>query len=295
MASWGHKCWWRLLLGAAVLCLPEPALGQEDGSKAVNVYAKAQAVAARAPGLMVRDGIGGPQISQTRADSEQPSRQQGVLIDMINAIFVGLNQLIPLLPTLLQFGDGSPSGVGDLVITELANDGTNTFIEVFNPSSFRIELDNWALCKVDGCTSPNELAGLVMEQDDVMVFQLSGQFDSEFANSVTTLQVGTAVDDIGVYDFTGADARDPTDTIALRDYLQWGDFFESFGLEDVAVSAGLWVVRTSVEESLANNSFQLDPSRLNLGGTADDYIVVPFDDNSLGLITPTDLVSTGAP
>ena len=123
MASWGQKWWGGLLLGAAVLCLPQPVLAQESGSKAVNVYAKAQAVAARAPGLMVRDGIAGPLISQTRADSEQPARQQGVLIDMINAIFVGLNQLIPLLPTLLQFGDGSPSGVGDLIITEIANDG----------------------------------------------------------------------------------------------------------------------------------------------------------------------------
>ncbi len=295
MASRGHKCWCGLLLGAALLCLPEPVLAQDSSSNAVNVNAKAAAVAARAPGLWIRAGIGGPQVSQTRADRDQPSRQQGVLIDMINAIFVGLNQLIPLLPTLLQVGDGAPSGVGDLIITEIANDGTNTFIEVFNPSSFRIELDNWALCKEDGCTSPNELAGLVMEQDDVMVFQLSGQFDSQFANSVTTIQVGTAVDDIGVYDFTGADTRDPTDTIALRDYLQWGDFFESFGLEDVAVSAGLWVVRTSVEDSLANNSFQLIPSRLNLGGTADDYIVVPFDQHSLGRITPAELETIAAP
>lgn len=295
MASWGHRCLWGLLLGAAVLCLPQSVLAQDSGSKAVNVNGKAGAVAARAPGLMVRAAIAGPQVTQTRADRDQPSRQQGVLIDIINAIFVQLNQLVPLLPTLLQFGDGSPSGVGDLVITEIANDGTNTFIEVFNPSSFRIELDNWALCKLDGCTNPNELAGLVMEQDDVVVFQLSGQFDSQLANSVTTLQVGTAVDDIGVYDFTGADSRDPTDTIALRDYLQWGDFFESFGLEDVAVSAGLWVVRTSVEDSLANNSFQLDPSRLNLGGTADDYIVVPFDDNSLGRITPDELEATTTP
>jgi len=77
--------------------------------------------------------------------------------------------------------------------------------------------------------------------------------------------------------------------------LQWGDFFQSFGLEDVAVSAGLWVVRTSVEDSVANNSFQLISSRLNLGGTAEDYIVVPFAEHSLGVITSDDLGTAGAP
>ena len=40
---------WGLLLGAAVLCLPQSVLAQDSGSKAVTVNGKAGAVAARAP------------------------------------------------------------------------------------------------------------------------------------------------------------------------------------------------------------------------------------------------------
>ncbi|MCH8969744.1 MAG: hypothetical protein IIA66_11580 [Planctomycetes bacterium] len=219
------------------------------------------------------------------ADVEAFSRQQGVYIDLINALFVGLNQFIPFLPALFDPVGGAATGVGDLIITEIANDGTNTFVEVFNPGSIRIELDAWAFCKVDGCTGPTELAGRVMERNDVLVFQLSGQFDSDFANGVTTLQVGTALDDLGLYDFTGADSRTPTDNVALRDYVQWGDFFGTFGLEEIATSAGLWVVNTSISSSLANMSFQLNADSLTIGGTAEDYTIVPFARNTLGQVT----------
>ncbi len=291
-----HRNRWLLaLVTAAVLASPAVGVAQEDqaGSKAVNQNAKGPAVAARAPGLMVRDAINGPQIVQSEAEGDAPSRQQRVLIDIINTLFLGLNQLIPFLPAILEPIDGAPTGVGNLVITEVANDGTNTFVEIFNPGSIRIELDNWAFCKLDGCTGPGELAGRVMERDDVLVLQLSGQFDSQFANSVITLQVGTTADDIGLYDFTGAEARDPLDRVALRDYLQWSEFFQSFGLEDVAVSAGLWVTNTSIE-TLANNSFQLRADRLSLGGVADDYIVVPFAQHSLGQPTPAELESAAS-
>ncbi len=278
-----------ILLFAVVLAVAHPraALAQDAGQAngAVTQNAKGPAVAARAPGLMVRDAINGPEITQTVADVEAFSRQQGVYIDLINALFVGLNQFIPFLPALFDPVGGATTGVGDLIITEIANDGTNTFVEVFNPGSIRIELDAWAFCKVDGCTGPTELAGRVMERDDVLVFQLGGQFDSEFANGVTTLQVGTALDDLGLYDFTGADSRTPTDNVALRDYVQWGDFFGTFGLEEIATSAGLWVANTSISSSLANMSFQLNADSLTIGGTAEDYTIVPFAQNSLGQVT----------
>ncbi len=278
-----------VLVFAVVLAFayPHAAFGQDAGQPngAVTQNAKGPAVAARAPGLWVRDAINGPEITQTVADVEAPSRQQGVYIDLINALFIGLNQFIPFLPALFDPVGGPATGVGDLIITEIANDGTNTFVEVFNPGSIRIELDAWAFCKVDGCTDPTELAGRVMERDDVLVFQLSGQFDSEFANGVTTLQVGTTLDDLGLYDFTGADARSPTDRVAMRDYVQWGDFFGSFGLEEIATSAGLWVVNSSIESSLANMSFQLNADSLTIGGTAEDYTIVPFAQNTLGQVT----------
>ncbi len=278
-----------ILVFAVVIAVAQPraAFAQDAGQPngAVTQNAKGPAVAARAPGLMIRDAINGPEITQTVADVEAPSRQQGVYIDLINALFIGLNQFIPFLPALFDPVGGATTGVGDLIITEIANDGTNTFVEVFNPGSIRIELDAWAFCKVDGCTGPTELAGRVMERDDVLVFQLSGQFDSAFANGVTTLQVGTTLDDLGLYDFTGADSRTPTDNVALRDYVQWGDFFGSFGLEEIATSAGLWVVNTSIGSSLANMSFQLNEDSLTIGGTAEDYTIVPFAQNTLGQVT----------
>ncbi len=284
-----HRSTYWILVFAVVLAVAQPraAFAQDAGQAngAVTQNAKGPAVAARAPGLMIRAAIGGPQITQTVADVEAPSRQQGVYIDLINALFVGLNQFIPFLPALFDPVGGATTGAGNLIITEIANDGTNTFVEVFNPGSIRIELDAWAFCKVDGCTNPTELAGRVMERNDVLVFQLSGQLNSEFANGVTTLQVGTALDDIGLYDFTGADSRTPTDNVALRDYVQWGDFFGSFGLEEIATSAGLWVVNTSISSSLANMSFQLNADSLTIGGTAEDYTIVPFAQNTLGQVT----------
>ena len=284
-----HRSTYWILVFAVVLAVAQPraAFAQDAGQAngAVTQNAKGPAVAARAPGLMIRAAINGPEITQTVADVEAPSRQQGVYIDLINALFVGLNQFIPFLPALFDPIGGATTGAGNLIITEIANDGTNTFVEVFNPGSIRIELDAWAFCKVDGCTGPTELAGRVMERDDVLVFQLSGQFDSDFANGVTTLQVGTTLDDLGLYDFTGADSRSPTDNVALRDYVQWGDFFGTFGLEEIATSAGLWVVNTSISSSLANMSFQLNADSLTIGGTAEDYTIVPFAQNTLGQVT----------
>ena len=277
-----------ILVFAVVLAVAQPraAFAQDTGTNgAVTNNAKGPAVAARAPGLMIRDAINGPVITQSFTDAEAPSRQQGVYIDLINALFVGLNQFIPFLPALFDPVGGATTGAGNLIITEIANDGTNTFVEVYNPGSIRVELDAWAFCKVDGCTGPTELAGRVMERNDVLVVQLSGQFDSEFANGVTTLQVGTALDDLGLYDFTGADSRTATDRVALRDYVQWGDFFGTFGLEEIATSAGLWVVNTSIGSSLANMSFQLNEDSLTIGGTAEDYTIAPFGQNTLGQVT----------
>ena len=71
------------------------------------------AVAARAPGLMIRAAINGPEITQSFVDAEAPSRQQGVYIDLINALFIGLNQFIPFLPALFEAfgGEEVPQGI----------------------------------------------------------------------------------------------------------------------------------------------------------------------------------------
>lgn len=277
---------------AAVGLLPSKTNAQttEEGSQGSWRNAKAANVAQRSPGLRIRAAVDGPEITQTQEQKDAPSRLQQMYIDIINVLFVGLNQLIPLLPELFPGNEG-PVGIGELVITEVANDGNNSFIEVYNPSGVRIELDDWAFCQSNGCTSQNELAGRVMEAGDILVFQLDGQLNGELANGVITIQVGTTADDIGVYDFTGASARDPLDSVAMIDYLQWGDIFQSFGLEDTAIAAGLWVANTSITEDLEEQSFQLRSGALQIGGNAMDYIVVPFSQNSLGALTPANLES----
>ncbi len=277
-------------VGVTLTCCSGVWAQSEDGSKSVKVYPRSGAVAARAPGLWVRDALGPLEITAT-ADMP-PTRQQQILIDSITSLFLALNTIIPLLPSAI--GDGPGGGIGQLVLTEIANDGSNTFVEVFNPSGIRIELDNWALCKTDGCTAVSELAGRVMEGGDILVFQLGGQLNSSLANGVVTLQTGTTADDIGLYDFTGAD-RDPLDSAPMRDYLQWGTFIQSFGLEDVAISAGLWASQSSIDSSLGNQSFQLRADRFSIGGNSGDYIVVPFADHSLGAVSPADLESSTAP
>lgn len=266
---------------------PYPAMAQET-NQGVSQNARGSAVASRSPGLRIRAALGGPQITQSREEAETPTRLQGIYINIINAVFVGFNQLIPFLPELFPEA-GGPAGIDDLVITEIANDGTNTFVEIFSPGAVRIELDNWAFCIAEQCTEPGELVGRVMEQNDVIVMQLGGQFDGALANGVVTLQISPTIGELALHDFTGATGRDPTDQVAMVDYLQWGDIFQSFGLEDTASAAGLWIIGTSIESSLVNNSFQLDRDRASTGGRADDYIVVPFSQQTLGTLTPSDL------
>lgn len=262
----------------------------ETGSKAVNRNARGPAVAGRRPGLWVQRGLSGPEITQTPEERDEPSRLQSVYIDLLTTLFTALNELIPLLPDLFEGQDGV-AGV-DLVITEIANDGENTFIEVFYPNGPRLELDPWGFCGSEDCTGGLELAGRVMEQGDFLVLQLDGNLDNEVAQGVLSLQVGTSADEIAVYDFTGVGERDPGDEVAMASYIRWGDPLQPLPLQDTAIAAGQWPQRNSIEANLRNSSFQLASGR-SLGRNAEAYIVVPFDQNSLGQATPSNLEPGG--
>lgn len=281
----------RLAFAWAVVLSPVAALGQdaEQENLGVSRNARGPAVAGRAPGLWVRNALDGPEITQTQEEAETPSRLQGVYIDLLDAVFAELNLLIPQLPSILNPDGGGGGGVGTLVITEIANNGTNSFVEVYNPGGVRIELDDWAFCKLGTCSGPNELVGQAMESDDVRVFQLGGLRDpnDDFVNGLVSLEVDDSLGELALYNLADAGSRVPEDEPgAIRGYARWSEQpIQSFGLEDVAVEQGRWGLNTSIESSLPNQAFQLRADSVNVGGRAEDFIVVSFESNSLGDLT----------
>ena len=77
---------------------------------------------------------------------------------------------------------------------------------------------------------------------------------------------------------------------AMVSYLQWGGLLQVFGIEEVAVSAGLWSRGSAIDEGLASNSIQLNSAQLQVGGRrADHFTTVSFTENSLAGLTPADL------
>ena len=57
-----------------------------------------------------------------------------------------------------------PPGPPDplVLITEIANDGTNTFVELHNPGTVTVELNGWALCHRFHYTASLELDEVVI-------------------------------------------------------------------------------------------------------------------------------------
>jgi hypothetical protein len=271
-----------------VLACPSLLLAQDGGqNQGANRNAKGPNVVSRSPGLRIRAGLDGPQIAQSEEQAYAPSRVQGVFADLINAMFLGLNQIVPLIPQLFLPGEDVSIGVGDVFMTEVASDGRNSFAELRNPSSLRLEMDQWAFCTSGQCS--NFLRGVVMDPGDILVFQLGGEFDGEIATGLVGLEVDGAVGELAFYNFAGRD-RDPEDGNAMVDYLQWGGLIQAFGLEEVAAGVGLWARGSAISDDLRNNSIQLNPDQLQTGGRrADHYTVVSFDSNSLGATTSAGL------
>ena len=172
---------------------------------------------------------------------------------------------------------------GTIAITELAGDGTNTYVELYNTGDFEISLTDWWLCLNPGLKY-EEIAVEscdVLGGREVLVIQLGGTLDSSVADhaitiSPTTLDVG----DIGLY--VGEDFLIFSDSDSIREYLQWGAAGQT--RESVGADAGLWNAGTYVDGSLADGSVQLLEAAVDLPLTEiDSLFVTPFSQHSLGV------------
>ena len=172
---------------------------------------------------------------------------------------------------------------GTIALTELAGDGTNTYIELYNTGDFDISLTDWWLClnpqfkyeeiAVESC----DLIG----GREVLVIQLGGTLDSSLADHAITISPAELdVGDIALY--VGEDFSIFSNPDDIRDYLQWGAAGQN--REDVGADAGLWHAGTYVDASLADGSVQLLEAAVDLPLTElDSLFVTPFSEHSLGV------------
>ncbi len=294
---------WAALGLFATTCLAGSAFGQvgaEAGSQGAAINGDSSAFATRSPGRRLQELLGGPTITETsetiaEASPSDDDLKNAAIFGVISVLFTLLNQILPVLPAALA-GGGDGGGIltnNTIVISELADDGNNAVIEIFNPGAIRVEMDGWAFCTSDECS--NRLNNVVLEPSDVLVVQLDGNFDPTIANTLVSLRVSPDVGEIALYNF-GSSPSDPTDASAMVDYLQWGGVISTFDLQGIASQRALWpnAQNSSIDNSLANNSFQLAPSLTQQAGRrAGDYIVVSFSTNSLGQATPSGLSGDG--
>ena len=184
---------------------------------------------------------------------------------------------------------------GTIVITELAGDGTNTYVELFNTGDFEIDLTDWWLClnpefkyeeiAIESCD--------VLGPGAVLVIQLGGTLDSSLADHAITISPATLdVGDIALY--VGQDFSIFSDPDYIREYLQWGAAGQN--RENVGADAGLWNEGSYVDASLANGSVQLLESAVDTPLTEiDSLVVTPFSEHSLGVFPNPDPTSDDEP
>jgi hypothetical protein len=273
------------ILGIGLLCvvLPCTSLGQTappaggGGGLAIE----------HNPGVILDRLLDGPQITET--DPLAEDRLPGLLAASVTALFAGLNQIIPVLPWDEIFGgdgNGGTGGSGRVVLTEVANDGMNSFVEIFNPGGIRLDLDGWAVCTDADVRECQRLSGLAMEPGETLVLQLGGSPDPVVFDQFLFLEVAEGQGELALYNFEMLTDIDPLEPSAMRAYITWGPpLLNPTELQDVALDAVLWRRLDSVSEDdgLRDTAIQLVASRQPVGGlSADDYIVVPFDDNTLG-------------
>jgi hypothetical protein len=162
----------------------------------------------------------------------------------------------------------------------------NSFVEIFNPGGIRLDLDGWAVCTDADVRECQRLSGLAMEPAETLVLQLGGNPDPATFDQFLFLEVAEGQGELALYNFEMLTDIDPLEPTAMRAYITWGPpLLNPTELQDVALDAVLWRRLDSVSEDdgLRDSAIQLVASRQPVGGlSADDYIVVPFDDNTLG-------------
>lgn len=257
----------------------------------------------RAPGAVVRAGIAsainGPEITQP-APPEIRLREN-LLVDLIQNLLATLAGIVPLIPS---DGDGNPppndggSGSGDvrnIVMTEIANDGNVTFVELLNRGPIQVRLTGLRFS--DGMQVSPSLPVVELDRNATLVVQLGGETQRDFADLLLGFRIQSlSAGELALYDFS-RDLTEPfmvEDSTLMIDYLEWSNatLEPDPPLESVAVSANLWNGIDFVPTTLSNMSFRLAAdaeSRRSTGSR--DYMVVAFDENTLG--TPESQLTTG--
>ena len=178
-----------------------------------------------------------------------------------------------------------------VLITELANDGSNTFIELYNPGAGPADLTGWFLCHVFNYTLPGTLDGMSIDPGKTLVLQISGEpLDPVHADALIDWPVfGTdfSSGDMGLYD--SVNFHLPED---LVDFLQWSEAGQ--GREPEADEACLWTAGDFIPAPLTGATLQLsaDAGAGGLTGS-DDYQVHSFALNNLKVYPPPPPTANG--
>ncbi len=250
---------------------------------------------ARAPGLMVRAGIArhlqGPEIT---AQEDDPRLRENLLIELIEGFFNLLAGLVLSLPSLLSADTATDTaggtvitgGVTNIVISELAHDGSLVFVELFNRSPFEIRLDGWRFHDGNNISPPLELK---MDPDETKVFQFGGEDQRPFANFIIGFRdfVSGSNGELALYDFSGVTDESQFDQASadadlMIDYLQWNDDNRDRdqALEGIAADAGLWSAFDSIRAPLTATTFRLEAGAEGTKtNTRSHYQVGAFDSN----------------
>lgn len=182
---------------------------------------------------------------------------------------------------------------GTIAITELAGDGTNTYVELYNTGDLEISLTDWWLC-LNPEFKYEEIAAEscdVLAGREVLVIQLGGTLNSSLADHAITISPATLdVGDIGLY---VGEVVSFDEANYIREYLQWGAAGQE--RENVGAEAGLWNEGSYVDASLADGSVQLVEGAVDLPLTEiDSLFVTPFSEHSLGVFPNPAPSSDGA-
>lgn len=279
-----------LVMGGATVGWAQDALPQAGNSPAENV---AQRGAVR-PGLRVQQGLArhrtGPEIS--RQAQPDPEYRINLANELFRNLFAQLSALINLIPDIIDGGTTPPpggggGGVNDIVMTEIAQNGTVAFVELLNRSPIRTSLSGFRFS--DGTMVSPALPPLEIERNVTLVVQLGGETQNPLADILLGFRVQSVnAGELALYDFTGVtgDVLPIENADFMVDYVQWSDtnLDRDTALEVIASEANLWTTVDFIRSSLQNMTFELNANAEGRqSSSSNDFTLGAFEDNSLGI------------
>ncbi len=249
----------------------------------------------RSPGILVQNGIvafnQGSDI--TEPEENDPDLRLEIINEFFRNIFAQLNILINLLPNLINpdptapIGGGGGGGIDQIVMTEVAHNGTVVFVELLNLSGVETRLNGFRFSDGDAVSPP--LPQIELDRDDSIVVQLGGETQSTFADFIVGFRVQSlATGELALYNFDGVEGGTfpIDDDNFIIDYIQWNNDptdDRDPPLEAVATQANLWISVDTIPSSLTSSSFRLAGDAERRDGTrSGDITIVPFAENTLG-------------